>query len=414
LKTQVISTDSLGPILGERAETVGRHRLFLGFSYQFFDFDRIDDVNLRSFPAVLVHRDDSFDNTVPGTPPVTCSAAVGSTTNLNGCSFVRDSINTINSVDLKVSQYTTYVTFGLTSRIDLSLVIPFESVRMGLISRDQILLGTDGNYPVKPLTPDQLANNAPRFDHLFRDCPNYPGAATAADLNPKCLNHTFPDASLTGGGSSPRNSASGIGDLVARVKWHALHRERANFAAGIDVRFPSGDALNFLGSGSYGVKPFAVFSYRARISPHVLVGYEWNSDSITAGDLATNVKGSVPNDFVYTAGADARVTKWLTGSFDIVGQRVFNTQTLVVSLQDFLPPCGSSCATRPNPDVVQRPSLTEKNDQSYDITSASMGLKLRPFPRVSKLVVTANVLVRLDEGGLHSKPVPLIGFGYTF
>jgi hypothetical protein len=29
-------------------------------------------------------------------------------------------------------------------------------------------------------------------------------------------------------------------------------------------------------------------------------------------------------------------------------------------------------------------------------------------------VVTANVLVRLDEGGLSYKPVPLLGVGYTF
>jgi hypothetical protein len=36
LKTLVTSTDSLGPILGERAETVGRHHLFIGMSYQFF------------------------------------------------------------------------------------------------------------------------------------------------------------------------------------------------------------------------------------------------------------------------------------------------------------------------------------------------------------------------------------------
>ena len=55
-----------------------------------------------------------------------------------------------------------------------------------------------------------------------------------------------------------------------------------------------------------------------------------------------------------------------------------------------------------------------KGPNSYNITNASMGIKLRPFPKVSKLVITANVLVRLDEGGLHSKPAPLIGLGYTF
>src|SRR6476646_9458474 len=40
LKTFVSSDDSLGPILGERAQTMGRHRLFIGFSYQFFNFNK--------------------------------------------------------------------------------------------------------------------------------------------------------------------------------------------------------------------------------------------------------------------------------------------------------------------------------------------------------------------------------------
>ena len=62
LKTLVAGTDSLGPILGERAETVGRHHLFIGFSYQFFNFDKIDGVNLNNFPAVITHTNDSRDN----------------------------------------------------------------------------------------------------------------------------------------------------------------------------------------------------------------------------------------------------------------------------------------------------------------------------------------------------------------
>jgi hypothetical protein len=33
-----------------------------------------------------------------------------------------------------------------------------------------------------------------------------------------------------------------------------------------------------------GVKPFGVFSYKARVSPHAKVGYEINGDSKLAGD----------------------------------------------------------------------------------------------------------------------------------
>jgi hypothetical protein len=327
----------------------------------------------------------------------------------------------MNSISLKVNQYTTYVTFGLTKRIDVSMVIPIESVRMTLYSQDAIVPGTSGFFAVTPGTPDSMIHNQnltntngpPYFFHLFKNCPNTSPSTGVSGFAPQCLNHTFPDFQFTGSGSQPRNAASGIGDVVARVKWNLWEGERAGIAAGMDIRFPTGDALNYLGSGSYGYKPFAVFSYRARISPHVLVGYEWNTQSITAGDLTTGVKGNVPNDFVYIAGADAWVTKWLTGDFDIVGQRIFGTDTVAVTQQQFLANCGS-CTTNPNPNMVTLPSLATSSNQSYNVTNASMGIKMRPFASLSRLVFTANVLVRLDDGGLRSKAVPLVGVGYTF
>src|SRR6202050_5846711 len=89
LKTFVTSTDSLGPILGERAETVGRHRLFIGFSYQYFNFNKIDGVNLHNFPAVLTHTDDSFDNSPqPPAPPAPVTCSITTANNLSGCAFV--------------------------------------------------------------------------------------------------------------------------------------------------------------------------------------------------------------------------------------------------------------------------------------------------------------------------------------
>jgi hypothetical protein len=420
VKTFVTSTDSLGPILGERAETVGRHHLFVGFSYQFFNFDKLDGVNLNNFPAILTHTDDKGDNSLPApATPVTCS--ITTTKNLGACSFVRDRIDTVNSISLKVNQYTSYVTFGLTKSIDVSMVIPVENVRMSISSQATIVPGTNGFVPVTPGTPDAMnfnqngtSNGPPYFFHLWKNCPNTSPPSGFAGLAPTCLNHTFPDPSFAGGGSQPANSASGIGDVVARVKWNAWEGEKAGFAAGLDVRFPTGDALNYLGSGSYGVKPFAVFSYRARISPHVLIGYEWNSDSITAGDLTTtSAGGSLPNDFVYTVGADARILRWLTGAFDIVGQHIFGTETVSVTPQQFLANCGS-CAANPTPATVTLNTLTNNPNTSYNVTNASIGIKARPWPRVSRLVFTANVLVRLDDGGLGSKAAPLFGLGYTF
>jgi hypothetical protein len=55
LKTFAPSTDeSLGPILGDRATTIGRHKLFLGFSYQHFNFSTIDGKSLGNIPTILL------------------------------------------------------------------------------------------------------------------------------------------------------------------------------------------------------------------------------------------------------------------------------------------------------------------------------------------------------------------------
>ncbi len=43
LKTFAPSTEeSLGPILGERASTIGKHKIYVAFSFQYFNFNSID------------------------------------------------------------------------------------------------------------------------------------------------------------------------------------------------------------------------------------------------------------------------------------------------------------------------------------------------------------------------------------
>ena len=305
------------------------------------------------------------------------------------------------------------------------MIIPVIHVNYSLYSQDLVVPGTSGFTTPNPGSPNSIAynqnnppngpptNGAPYFFHIFKNCPNTSPAAGLSGLDPACLNHNFPDFAFTGSGSVPKNSANGIGDVVARIKWNFVEGENLGIAAGMDVRFPTGDELNYLGSGAYGYKPFVIFSYRARVSPHALIGYEWNTTSIVAGDVVQGTKGSIPNDFVYTVGADAWVTKWLTGAFDIVGQRVFNAATVSITQQQFLGNCGS-CTGGSATQNVTAPSLATSTNQSYNITNASMGVKVRPFPSVSKLVLSANLLVRLDTGGLRSKPAPLVGVGYTF
>src|SRR6185369_8220625 len=51
------TTRSFGPILTSRAETIGRHKVSLGLTYQYFAFDHLEGMDLHSIPAVFTHDD---------------------------------------------------------------------------------------------------------------------------------------------------------------------------------------------------------------------------------------------------------------------------------------------------------------------------------------------------------------------
>src|SRR5438477_5018335 len=55
------STRSFGPLLSERAETIGKGKLSTGLHYQRFTFDEIEGVDLGNVPAVFTH-----DHPAPG------------------------------------------------------------------------------------------------------------------------------------------------------------------------------------------------------------------------------------------------------------------------------------------------------------------------------------------------------------
>ncbi len=371
------STDSFGPILGERAETIGRYRVFLGFTYQYFKFDSLDGVDLKKLPVVLTQQDDSID--VPGR---TCSFSLNSD-NATQCAFIRDVVKTNTSLDLKIHQFTTYVTFGLTNRIDVSMAVPIENVRMGAFSIATIVDNSRSGF------------------HSFPIIPGVCGSVSGGVIQP-CLTFSF---------SNVRN-ASGIGDITLRVKGTAWKGERAALALGVDVRVPTGDELNFLGAGAAGVKPFVVWSYRSRISPHVFVGYEANGSSKIAGDISTGVKERLPGQLTYSGGADVWLTKWFTAAFDLVGQQVFEARrTSVVGFTEL------GACTQPYPSCIppfnppNQDSNLSQSTGTFNITNASVGLKIRPFAR---LLMTANALIKLNDGGLRAKVVPLVGVSYTF
>lgn len=358
------SNESLGPILTERSETIGRHKLFVAFTYQHFGFSTIDGVDLHAVPAVFTH----FDTAPPPLP------SPGNPT------FERDFITTSNNINLRVEQFTMFATFGITSRVDASIAVPVLDVKMDV--------STSAN-----IVRNSTASPTFGWAHFFD-----PNCATS--IVPIPASFLACQAASTQANFSNGHSATGIGDIVFRGKATVWKGERAGIAAALDVRVPTGDELNLQGTGAPGVKPFVIASYRARVSPHVNVGYQWNGDSVLAGNVITGTKGKLPNQFIYSGGVDIGISKRLSVSGDILGQHVFDGPRVVkTTYTDIL---GVN-----HPDIPQIAVATG----SYNITDAAIGAKLSPW---RNLVLSGNVLIKLDDGGLRAKVVPLVGVSYTF
>jgi hypothetical protein len=337
------STRSFGPILTDRGETIGKGRLAFGFSYQFFSFDHLDGVPLVSVPAVFTH--DNFQ--------------------LGGGRS--DVIATINTITADVSQFSGALTYGVTDRVDISLAVPVVRTRLSLLSNATI--------------------------HRV-------GTGTDLDV------HYFPDENAIGGFGSTHQffaegSSAGLGDLVVRAKATILREGQRALAAGLDVRLPTGDERSLLGAGAAGLRPFAAFSTAfGKFAPHVNVAYQWNGESIIAGDVRSGVKDDLPDRFTYALGSDMGVNDRFSIIADFTGARVLDSPRLITTVRTAAGPAGS----------ITLPDLQFTTD-SYWVNSGAVGFKANVATR---LLLNFNLRFAIGESGLTDRIAPLLGFEWAF
>jgi hypothetical protein len=133
----------------------------------------------------------------------------------------------------------TTFTYGVADRLDLGVTLPFVSATLDATVDERILrLGTAATPTV----------------HSFDGT----GASTT---------------SRTAGGT-----ASGLGDVGVRAKYNLVRRETVGVAAGLDARFPTGDAENLLGNGTIFGRAYGIVSGGTReFSPHVNAGFTFAS-----------------------------------------------------------------------------------------------------------------------------------------
>ena len=341
--TFVRSTQSFGPILSDRAETIGRGRFAFNYNFQYFSFDRLEGLDLARVPSIFTH--DDFE--------------------LGGGRA--DIVSTRNTIDASVGQWTGALTYGLTDRVDLSLAVPVVRTRLNVISAATIVrVGTGEAHEI----------------HFFRD-PDAPGGIGD-------------ERTFQAGGS-----ASGIGDIIVRVKGSVLRQSARGLALGVDMRMPTGDERNLLGSGAFGFKPFLAYSSTlGRISPHVNVGYQWNGSSILAGDPAEGVEADLPDQVLYAFGADVGVTEKFSLTADWLGRWAIDSPR--VRLRPFE-------AAGPATQVTLDDIAIER--ESFWASSAAVGFKANLHGR---LLIDFNLRFTVGTNGLSDRVTPLIGFEYGF
>ncbi len=324
-----VSTDSLGTILTQRGKTIGKHRFLFSFNFQRFVFYTEDGIPLKNLPVVV-----NFF-------PCATQPCPTSTNNV----YLQDT----SRISFRIDQFTALGTFGLTDRIDVTFILPFSKVDLNTLTNAQLhsISYTTSTASTTPIVPDLYL----------------PGSAT------------------------------GIGDVRANVKANVLNNERKSaLAVGAEVRFPTGDERNFLGTGAYGFKPYVAYSRRGRVTPNINLAYQWNGSSIL--DFGRNL----PASFIYSGGADLRVNNILTLNGEFLGQYILDAPRMIAYTVNI-------------PFIGPRQSVIRRNE-SFVSQNVAFGFKLNPL---KNLVFTASAMAKLDDNGLRQRTVvPLFGAAYRF
>ncbi len=384
------SSGTLGTIFSERAETIGKHHLYAGVSHQDSHFTSFNGQSLNALRTLYVG---------------------GDATNLTlGGAHLATAPVTLNlGFDVRLIQDLAFITYGVTDRFDVSVGLPMVHSAVAAHS-----------YNAESYVGGGLANPNCWCTTTF-----YPGT---------------PQLQLSDVGSSSK-TATGFGDLLVRAKGTLIHRRSAVLAIGADVRFPTGDAQNFLGAGAASFKPFIAgslyskeFAHGIVFSPHADVGWQYIGKSILGG-MPQPTQASVntpagPVDyyaapFIQTKDYLPDVLSWAVGTevafghhntvvFDVLGNQIglfHGIQNLKTGQGMGAAPCSTTATSACDPTIETVTGLVPTGKTSFGQYSGSFGYKVRV---VGNLVFMFNALVRFDNNGLTARFVPLYGLGYTF
>jgi hypothetical protein len=321
---------SPGPIFAERAQTLGRGRFFLGGNVSGISFSKLRGIPLSNLVFTFPHQ--NVGDPAEGNP-----------------GFENDVIQ--DTTDLKVSVVATSLeaAFGVTDRIDLGVDIP-------------IVFASLSGHGVAHIV--QTSANDP---HWF---------GTGTDTTSVAYSYTS-------------GSASGLGDIAVRLKVDALESQGMGIGFVGEVRLPTGNQDDLLGSGATSFRLIGIASSRhGNFTPHV------NAGVFITGSNTQN------NELQATVGFDQLLSPKATLAVDLAGEFATGSSKLILPrTQTYTAP------------VVRTITLTNIPAGNDNVIDASVGGK---FTLPGSVRLLANALVPLVKGGLQPAVMWTVGLERVF
>jgi hypothetical protein len=180
-------------------------------------------------------------------------------------------------------------------------------------------------------------------------------------------------------------SASGVADAAIRAKYRLVSSRVAGLAAAAEVRVPTGDEQQLLGAGRAALKVMGIGSVE-------------NSKVGAHGNVAL-VRGGVSNEVDGSGALTFAATPKLTIAAELLVRRLSDLrQVIAVS------------AAHPTISGVDTQRLVP-GQATATLSSAVTGIKWNVH---ATMVLTAEVLWRMGNGGLTAPVTPTISLDYLF
>jgi hypothetical protein len=345
------NTELLGQLYLERARTIGRGKWNVATSYQHVHIDSVQGQDVSSL----------HDNEEAIVVVAPARQQTGAPRGLVPIKY--DTYD----VDLTVDEITLAATYGITDDLDVNLTLPILVSSLSIDATGRAFKVNPNDKRLIPLSPEVGAG-------LFQDA---------------------------------SSSATGVGDLFLRGKYRFLAGPWGDVAAGLVLRMPTGNQDNFQGTGTWELTPLLYANTRriplagpAAVQFFVNGGVDLNIDDV---DISQGRFG---------VGADLALGEVATLSLAFLGREPFHgfTPAGFFDVPRYRP-SHQTCQANSTRGCPLAPLFgLETVRPSY--YSLSLGGRVNLWR--DTVFGFANVLIPLNDQGVHTNVIPLVGVEATF